>query len=467
MRICCVGAGYVGGTSMAVMAKQCPDVKVTVVDRSTDRIAAWNSTDYDLPLYEPGLVDILKSCRGTNLFFSNDFEASIQEADVVFVAVNAPTKTSGIGAGRAQDLVYCEQTAREIARVATTGKIVVEQGSFPVHTAQAMARILRENGRDNAKHSVLSIPVFQSQGSAVKDLQEPSRILIGGDPSCAALQKLVDLYATWVPREKILTTNLWSAELSKLVANALLAQRISSINTISALCEQTGADVQEISNAIGMDDRIGKQYLKAGVGFGKSRFRKDISSLVYLCESLGLPECAVYWNSVIDINEFQKRRFAANIVRTMFNTVTHKKIAILGYAFKKNTGDVRESPSMYILNNLLQEDAFLHVYDPKVKRSDMLSELKSTFGVHVDDDSTMVVTANDPYEACRQAHAVLVLTDWEEFQTYDYAKIYENMAKPAFLFDGRNFLDHDTLRQLGFEVHGVGKRDPNNIALQD
>jgi UDPglucose 6-dehydrogenase len=477
MKICCIGAGYVGGTSMAVMAQQClPDVveSITIVDQSESRIAAWNSKDYDLPIYEPGLLEIIQAHRGKNLFYSTDSTAAIEAADIVFVAVNAPTKASGIGAGMAQDLVYCEQSARLIAEVATTSKIVVEQGSFPVQTAQCMARILQDNGQ--AEHVVLSNPIFYSQGSAIKDLQTPARILIGGGSaaaskdSAAALQTLVDLYAAWVPQDRIITTNLWSAELAKLVANAMLAQRISSINSISALCEKTAADVTEISQVIGMDSRIGKQYLQAGVGFGKSRFRKDISSLVYLCQSLGLNECAAYWNSVITINEFQKRRFATKIVRHMFNTVTHKKIVMLGYAFKKNTGDVRETPSMYILKDLLQEEAFVHVYDPKVKRSDMLAELDAVCDVNADNTPNldrMAVTANDPYEACDQAHAILLLTDWDEFKHYDYAKLYESMTKPAFLFDGRNLLDHDALRRIGFEVHGIGKHDPNDIALQD
>jgi len=465
MKICCIGAGYVGGTSMTVLAQQCPHVSITMVDQSESRIAAWNSSDYDLPIYEPGLVEILQACRGKNLYFSTDFEKAIQESEVIFVAVNAPTKLSGIGAGRAQDLVHVERTARQIARAAVSSKIVVEQGSYPVRTAELVARILKENGPIDAhQHEVLSIPVFQSQGSAVQDLLNPSRILIGGSSSSKGLQKLVDLYATWVPRERILTTNQWSAELSKLVANAMLAQRISSINAVSALCEKTAADVTEIAKAIGTDDRIGKQYLKAGVGFGKSRFRKDISSLVYLCESLGLYECAAYWNSVIRINEFQKQRFAVKIVRTMFHTVSHKKIAMLGYAFKKNTGDVRDSPSMYILHDLLQEEGRIHVYDPKAKRSDMLSELQSVFGINAED---LVVTEEDPYDACRDAHAILLLTDWDEFQHYDYGRLYQNMAKPAFLFDGRNLLDHDALRRLGFEVHGIGKHDPDDIGLQD
>ena len=476
MKICCIGAGYVGGTSMAVMAQQCltsNEVEsITVVDMSESRIAAWNSPDYDLPIYEPGLVEILKACRNKNLFYSCDLDSAIKEADIIFVAVNAPTKTSGIGAGMAQDVVYCEQSARHIAQIATRPKIVVEQGSFPVQTAQVMARILQENGCPG--HVVLSNPVFYSQGSAMDDMKHPSRILIGGgsttDVQQKALKTLVDLYKTWVPADKIITTNLWSAELAKLVANALLAQRISSINSISALCEQTAADITEISKAIGMDQRIGPHHLQAGVGFGKSRFRKDISSLVYLCQSFGLQECATYWQSVITINEFQKRRFAHKIVRYMFQTVTHKKLCMLGYAFKKNTGDVRETPSMYVLNDLLQEEAYVHIYDPKVKRQDMLAELDTVCGVNADNTPNldqMAVTAKDPYAACHQAHAILLLTDWDEFKTYDYAKLYQNMTKPAFLFDGRNLLDHEELRRIGFEVHAIGKHDPHDIGLQD
>jgi UDPglucose 6-dehydrogenase len=466
IKICCIGAGYIGGTTMSVMADQCPDVlQVTVTDASASKIEAWKSatSENDLPIYEPGIWEILQRCRGRNLHFSSDTKTAIQEADIVFIAVHAPTKLSGLGEMHATDIVHCEETARLIAQHADTSKIVVEKGTFPVKTAQAIERVLSYN-EHGVQHQVLSNPDFFSQGSAVEDLVKPSRVLIGGGGnSKEALQTLVDIYATWVPKEKILTpASTQSSELAKLVANAFLAQRISSINSISQVCEMTGADVTQVSRAIGMDQRIGNQFLQAGLGFGKPRFRKDILSLVYLCQQHGLTECAEYWQHVVAMNECQRQRFSYKIVHTMFRTVTGKKLAMLGYAFKKNTSDVRETPPMYILHDLLQEDAVVHVYDPKVKRSDMLKELDVTCAVNPNNTphlDRLVVTADDPYQACEDAHALLVLTDWEEFKDYDYQKVYEIMAKPAFVFDGRNLLDHDRLRHIGFEVHGIGRAD--------
>lgn len=436
-----------------------------MVDGNENKIKAWNSDE--LPIYEPGLKEIVQECRGKNLFFSTDSTKAIQEADMIFIAVNAPTKIGGQGSGRAQDIVHCENCARTIADVATTSKIVVEKGTFPVRTAEAIARVLSHNSH-GFTHSVLSNPEFLAQGTAVADFKDPARVLIGGKQTeQVATDKLVSVYANWVPRERILTTSTWSSELSKLVANAFLAQRVSSINSISALCEATGADVTEIAKAVGMDDRIGSKFLRASVGFGKSRFRKDILSLIYLCESYGLKQCAEYWNHVIVINDFQKKRFSEKVVRKMLSTVTGKKLAMLGYAFKKDTGDVRETPSMYVLHDLIQEEARVHIYDPQVKRSDMMAEFDNTCGVNVENTpklDQLVVTATDPYEACNGAHALLILTDWDEFKDVDYQKIYTNMAKPAFLFDGRNMLDQDALRKIGFEVHGVGKPDPNEFS---
>jgi len=458
-----MGAGYVGGPTMAVIAKQCPKIRVCVVDLNPKIIAGWNSDS--LPIYEPGLLEVVKECRGRNLFFSTDIDKEIEAADIVFISVNTPTKTTGIGAGRAANIKNCELCARKISEVATTSKIVVEKSTVPVRTAQAITRVLQANEK-GLTFPVLSNPEFLAEGTAITDLLNPDRVLIGGQQNEAGLkaaETLVSVYANWVPREQILTTNLWSSELSKLVANAFLAQRVSSINSISALCEATGAQVQEISRAVGMDDRIGKRFLQPSVGFGGSCFQKDILNLVYLCETYGLEECAAYWNQVIIMNDYQKKRFSEKVVAKMFNTVTGKKICVLGYAFKKDTGDVRETPSMFVVRDLLQEQAKIHVYDPEVKREDMWTEMDYTCGVNHDNTPGLdesVVTATDPYEACEGSHAVLVMTEWDCFKTYDYERIYKSMAKPAFLFDGRNLLDHDKLREIGFEVYSIGQPDP-------
>uniref|UniRef100_A0A7R9ZRQ9 UDP-glucose 6-dehydrogenase n=1 Tax=Craspedostauros australis TaxID=1486917 RepID=A0A7R9ZRQ9_9STRA len=463
LKICCMGAGYVGGPTMAVIAKKCPDIKVTVCDISQKQIDAWNTND--LPIYEPGLLEVVKECRGTNLFFSTDLDTEIDAADIIFISVNTPTKTQGIGAGRAANIKNCELCARHIAKVSTSDKIVVEKSTVPVKTALAVERILRCNDK-GIKFQVLSNPEFLAEGTAMDDLFAPDRVLIGGQQTPDGLKAaaaLSDVYARWVPREQVLTTNLWSSELSKLVANAFLAQRVSSINSISALCEATGADVSEISRAVGMDDRIGKRFLQSSVGFGGSCFQKDILNLVYLCETYGLQECADYWNQVILMNDFQKKRFSEKVVSSMFNTVTGKKIAILGYAFKKDTGDVRETPSMFVLRDLLQEQAKLHIYDPKVSREEMWSEMNYTCGVNHDNTPKLdesVTTSPDAYAACDGAHALCTLTEWDEFKTLDYQKIFDSMAKPAFIFDGRNILDHAALREIGFEVYAIGKPDP-------
>lgn len=441
-------------------------IRVCVVDISQKQIDGWNSPT--LPIYEPGLREVVDECINRNLFFSTDVEGEIEKADIVFISVNTPTKTQGIGAGRMANIKNCELCARTIAKVSTSSKIVVEKSTVPVRTAQAITRVLQcnEKGLD---FQVLSNPEFLAEGTAISDLMKPDRVLIGGQQTEAGIKAaatLVSVYSHWVPKDQILTTNLWSSELSKLVANAFLAQRVSSINSISALCEATGADVQEISRAVGMDDRIGRRFLQPSVGFGGSCFQKDILNLVYLCESYGLNECAEYWNQVIVMNDYQKKRFTAKVVARMFNTITGKKICMFGYAFKKDTGDVRETPSMFVLRDLLQEQAKIHVYDPEVKREDMWTELDYTCGINTTNTPTLenaVVTATDPYEACNGAHAILILTEWDVFKTYDYKKIYDSMSKPAFIFDGRNLLDHKGLREIGFEVHAIGKPDPNSF----
>ncbi|CAM9256417.1 unnamed protein product [Pylaiella littoralis] len=461
--ICCMGAGYVGGPTMAVIAQRCPHIRVCVVDISQEQIDAWNTDD--LPIYEPGLLEVVKESRGRNLFFSTDIDAEIKRADMVFISVNTPTKTTGIGAGKAANIKNCELCARKIAEVADTPKVVVEKSTVPVRTAEAVRRVLATN-EGNVKFQVLSNPEFLAEGTAMPDLQEPSRVLIGGmqtPEGLKAIQELVDVYANWVPADRILATNTWSSELSKLVANAFLAQRVSSINSISALCEATDADISEVSRALGYDPRIGNKFLNSSVGFGGSCFQKDVLNLVYICESTGLPEVAEYWNQVIAMNDYQKARFTQLMVRRMFNTVTGKKIAVLGFAFKKDTGDTRETPAVFVCKALLEEQAKVRVYDPQVKRSQMFVEFDYTCGVNKDNTPKLeesITTCQDAYTAADGAHALAILTEWDEFKTLDYQRIYDGMAKPAFVFDGRGVVDIDALRKIGFEVYCIGKSRP-------
>jgi UDPglucose 6-dehydrogenase len=452
MKITCLGAGYVGGPTMAMIAAKCPDITVTVVDPNAARIAAWNSAT--LPVYEPGLDGIVRQARGRNLHFSTAVEVAVRTADIIFVCVGTPTKTSGIGAGRAADLRYIESAARMIAEVAEGPKIIVEKSTIPVKTADTLLTILRSNS-EHGEFQVLSNPEFLAEGTAVADLENPDRILVGGERTPAgeaAMAALVDIYARWVPREKIITTNLWSSELSKLVANAFLAQRISSINSISALCEATGADVDEVAHAIGRDSRIGPKFLKASVGFGGSCFQKDILNLVYLCEHFGLPEVAAYWESVVRMNDWQKGRFTRKIVTTLFNTVSGKRIAVLGFAFKKDTNDTRESAAIAVVRGLLEENATVVVHDPRVPAEAIRADVLGAGG----DDPRLIVAASAE-EAAVGAHAMAVLTEWDEFRTLDFARIHAGMHKPAFVFDGRNILPRADLERLGFEVFSIGK----------
>lgn len=437
---------------MAMIALKCPDIEVTVVDMNAGRIAAWNSDQ--LPIYEPGLDDVVRQARGRNLFFSTDVAGKIKSADIIFVAVNTPTKTYGVGAGRAADLRYIESVARTIAQHATGPKIIVEKSTIPVKTADTIRTILSSNGT-GLQAQVLSNPEFLAEGTAVADLINPDRVLIGGERTPEgdkAVETLVSVYARWVPRERIITTNLWSSELSKLVANAFLAQRISSINSISALCEATGADVDEVANAIGKDSRIGPKFLKSSVGFGGSCFQKDILNLTYLCESFGLPEVAAYWSSVVTMNDWQKKRFASRIVKELFNTVADKKVAVLGFAFKKDTNDTRESAAINVCRDLLSEHAHVCVYDPKVPADEILMDVLGKGGTN-----PRLSVAQSAYEACAGAHAIAVVTEWDEFKKLDYQKIFDAMPKPAFVFDGRNILNLDALRKIGFRATGIGK----------
>ena len=458
--ICCIGAGYVGGPTMAVIAQKCPKVKVTVVDINEQRIQLWNDEDVNnIPVYEPGLSEIVKETRGRNLFFSTEVDKAIDEADMIFISVNTPTKTYGIGKGMAADLKWIELCARQIAEVAKSDKIVIEKSTLPVRTAAALKDILDSTG-NGVKFQILSNPEFLAEGTAVEDLRNPDRVLIGGETDTEegreAMDALENIYASWVPREKILTTNVWSSELSKLTANAFLAQRVSSINAISELCEKTGADVNEVAKAVGMDSRVGPKFLKASVGFGGSCFQKDILNLVYIARSFNLQEVADYWEQVIIMNDHQKRRFAANMVRTMYNTVADKKIAILGWAFKKDTNDTRESAAIYVADYLLNEQAELVVYDPKVTEEQIFSDLDYLGSRSNDANRQAVTVVNDPMEACKGAHAIAVLTEWDEFRQLDWQKVYGNMLKPAFLFDGRRLLRPDTKREIGFEFYAIG-----------
>ncbi len=458
-KICCIGAGYVGGPTMAIIAQKCPHIKVTVVDLNEKRIAKWNDEDVNnIPIYEPGLADIVKEARGRNLFFSTDVEAAIDDAELIFISVNTPTKTYGSGKGMASDLKYIELCARQIAKVAKNDKIVVEKSTLPVRTAEAIKNIL-ENTGNGVQFRILSNPEFLAEGTAVEDLLNPDRVLIGGDETPEgqdAIQALASIYSNWVPKDKILTTNVWSSELSKLTANAFLAQRVSSINAMSELCEKTGANVNEVAKAIGMDSRIGSKFLKASVGFGGSCFQKDILNLVYIAKTFGLNEVADYWEQVIIMNDHQKRRFSKKIVSTLYNTVTDKKIAFLGWAFKKDTNDTRESAAIYVADDLIFEQAKIAVYDPKVKHEQILEDLNYLESRTDGQNSKYITSFENPYDACKDAHAIAILTEWDEFNEYDWKKIYDSMLKPAFVFDGRNLLDGNKLKEIGFQYQAIG-----------
>ena len=445
--ILCIGAGYVGGPTMAMIARKCPDRRVVVVDVNANRIAAWQSDE--LPIYEPGLQEVVRETLNRNLFFSTDVDKAIAEADVIFVAVNTPTKTFGQGAGRAADLQYWEKTARQIKACAKHDTIVVEKSTLPVRTAAAMQRVL-SSGEPGVHVEVLSNPEFLAEGTAIADLECPDRVLIGSNETPAGLaarEAVVDIYASWIPRERILTTNVWSSELSKIAANAFLAQRISSINALTELCEKTGANVAEVARAIGADSRIGPKFLKAGVGFGGSCFKKDILNLVYMCESQGLLEAADYWRTVVEMNAHQQNRFVRTMLEAMFNTVAGKRIALFGFAFKADTSDTRETPALTVAKLLADEHADLVVTDPHA-----IANAKADLAALGD----RVGFVADPYAAARGADAVAVMTDWRQYRELDWKRIYAAMRKPAFVFDGRNCLDHSALYAMGFHVYAIG-----------
>ena len=455
-KVCCIGAGYVGGPTMAVIAKKNPNIKVTIVDINAERIAAWNDEDVsNLPIYEPGLAEIVEETRGKNLFFSTEIDKAIDESEMIFISVNTPTKTYGKGKGMAADLKYVELCARNIAEVATTDKIVVEKSTLPVRTAQAIKSILHNTGSD-VKFEILSNPEFLAEGTAIQDLLNPDRVLIGGE-SEKAIDSLANIYGSWVSNDRILRTNVWSSELSKLTANAFLAQRISSINAISELCEHTEANVNEVAKAIGMDSRIGSKFLNASIGFGGSCFQKDILNLVYIARSYNLNAVADYWEQVIILNDHQKRRFSDNLISTLYNTVSGKKIAMLGWAFKKDTNDTRESAAIYVADHLLSERANIAVYDPKVSSKKVQADLNYLETRSAEENSELVKSHDNAYETIKDAHAIAIMTEWDEFKAYDWQKIYDNMKKPAFIFDGRNILDKDEMTKIGFEYSSIGK----------
>ncbi|MFI1743937.1 nucleotide sugar dehydrogenase [Thalassobellus sediminis] len=454
--ICCIGAGYVGGPTMAVIAKNNPHIKVTIVDINTERIAAWNDADLSkLPIYEPGLADIVSETRNKNLFFSTDIDKAIDESEMIFISVNTPTKTYGKGKGMAADLKYIELCARNIAEVSKTDKIVVEKSTLPVRTAEAIKSILHNTGND-INFNILSNPEFLAEGTAVQDLLNPDRVLIGGE-SEEAIDSLAKVYGSWVSNDKILKTNLWSSELSKLTANAFLAQRISSVNSISELCELTGANVNEVAKAIGMDSRIGSKFLKASVGFGGSCFQKDILNLVYIARSYNLNEVANYWEQVIIMNDHQKRRFSDRLIKTLYNTVSGKTIGMLGWAFKKDTNDTRESAAIYVADHLLSEQAQVSVYDPKVSYVKIQTDLNYLNTRTEQENEAGLSTSSSPYDALKGAHAVAIMTEWDEFKTYNWKQIYANMKKPAFIFDGRSLLDKSEMEKIGFIYYSIGQ----------
>lgn len=459
--ICCIGAGYVGGPTMAVIADHCPEIQVTVVDLNAARIAAWNDPDLSrLPVYEPGLDAVVGRCRGRNLHFTTEVESAIAQADMVFLSVNTPTKTRGVGAGQASDLRWIEASARQVAACSRGHTIVVEKSTLPVRTAETVKAILsaaqgEAQEGESKSFSVLSNPEFLAEGTAIDDLEHPDRVLIGGEDS-EAIDALAGVYGHWVPEDRILRTNLWSSELSKLTANAFLAQRISSINSIAALCEATEANVQEVARAIGSDTRIGSKFLKAGPGFGGSCFQKDILNLVYLCRHYGLEDVASYWEAVVRLNAWQQHRIARLVVNKLFGTVTGKRLAILGFAFKADTNDTREAPAIRICSDLLEEGAELAVYDPKVSSDQIAADLRQPPGPGGSDRGGWRIS-NSALEAARGADAVLVLTEWAEFSVLSWSQIAAVMRRPAWLFDARAAVDLAAARCAGLNVWTVGQ----------
>ncbi len=466
--ICCIGAGYVGGPTMAVIADQCPNIQIEVVDLNKERIKNWNSESLDkLPIYEPGLAKIIKKCRGKNLHFSNLIEEKIKIADLVFISVNTPTKSSGLGAGKASDLKWVEACARQVARFALGHTIVIEKSTLPVRTAEVIKSILEDSQytknelKKKSTFDVLSNPEFLAEGTAINDLLNPDRVLIGGD-NYEAIELLSNVYKKWVPEEKIIKTNIWSSELAKLTANAFLAQRISSINSIGALCETTGADIREVARAIGSDSRIGSKFLDSGPGFGGSCFKKDILSLVYLCEYFGLKEVANYWNEVVKLNSWHQKRISELIVKKLFGTVSNKKIVILGFAFKSNTNDTRESAAIQICKELLEEGALLYIHDHKVQAKRILLDLKDTSN-ETNNQITLIKNGlsdsdsiSEIHNTFKNADAAVILTEWEEYKKINWEHVSKLMRKPSWVFDARSIIDPCKIKNTGINFWRVG-----------
>ncbi len=456
-KICCIGAGYVGGPTMAVIAKNCPDIKVEVVDINQKRIEAWNDSNLDnLPVFEPGLSEIIQKSRNKNLSFSSNVEYSIKKADMVFISVNTPIKKTGIGAGQTSDLRWVESCARQICKSASGHTIVVEKSTLPVKTAKTIKDILDSSSYDNSDEvktfSVLSNPEFLAEGTAINDLESPDRVLIGGD-DLDAMNSLKDIYLKWIPENKIIFTNLWSSELSKLSANAFLAQRISSINSLSAICELTGADIADVANAVGMDSRIGSKFLKAGPGFGGSCFKKDILNLVYLSRYYGLNEVADFWQETITINSWQQIRIYKQIVEKLFGNLADKKIAILGFAFKENTNDTRESPAIEICRNLLNEGAFLNIHDCKVTKEIINRDLSLSESIKEELNWSF---KEDVYEALEETDAVILITEWKLYKKINWKKILPKVKKPFWIFDTRSILNPKEIEILGINFWQLG-----------
>ena len=464
-KICCVGAGFVGGPTMAVIAIQCPEIKVYVVDHNKEKIKLWNHSNLDkLPVYEPGLKEIIAKTRNKNLFFSSDVEKYIIESEMIFLAVNTPTKQSGEGKGMAADLTNIEKCAKTISEVANQDKIIIEKSTLPVRTAEKLKQILNSKNND-IKFEILSNPEFLAEGTAIKDLFKSDRVLIGSEDTESAkeaVEKLFEIYERWIPKEKILLTNIWSSELSKLASNAFLAQRISSINSLSALCEKTGAKIQEVASAVGKDIRIGDKFLNASIGFGGSCFKKDILNLVYLSNYYGLNEVGEYWHQVVKINDYQKSRFVKKILESLQNRIVNSKIVLMGWSFKKNTNDSRESASIYLANELIKKGANIIVIDPLSNISKIKKDLTDfAGGDDIDEYSSnefneKIQFSTSCLEAAKNAHAVVISTEYDEFKNYNWKKLYSIVTKPALIFDGRILLDRNKLEKIGFNLYQIG-----------
>ena len=465
-KICCIGAGFVGGPTMAVIALKCPEIDVKVVDINEQKIKDWNSKDLNkLPIYESGLAEIISKTRGKNLFFSTEISSSIDNADMIFMAVNTPTKIKGEGKGYAADLSYVEECARQIARHSKSDKIVVEKSTLPVRTAEKIKEILKANNK-KVNFEVISNPEFLAEGTAINDLFKSDRVLIGGDNTESgknAVDKLVEIYQRWIPEDKILRTNVWSSELSKLVSNAMLAQRISSINSISALCEKTEANIEEVAKAVGMDSRIGSSFLKSSIGFGGSCFKKDILNLVYIARKYKLEEVAEYWENVVKINDYQTSRLGEKIVGLFKKGNNKTTITILGWSFKKDTNDSRESAAIYLTNQLLQHNFNINVYDPMVTKFRILEDIKRELERcgkkknEIEKLISKIMVHKNVYTALTNSNLAVICTEWDEFKALNWNRIFNNMKVNSWVYDGRNILDRDQLEKIGFNTFFIGQ----------